>query len=100
MAKRESAASLISPLHIPDCLLRGSITDGGQVGPDLLMESCQPLPLLPADARLLLLVDNLVETLVQKDGKALAAVLRGRRIAGKVVGHLADVIRDIGRRGR
>ena len=97
--KQESAASLISALQVPDCLLCGSVPDGGHVGPDLLVESCEPLPLLPADARLLLLVDDLVETLVEENGEALAAVLRGRHISGVVVGHLADVIGDIGHMG-
>ena len=63
------------------------------------METCEPLPLLWADAGLPLLVDDLVEPLVQEDGEALAAILRGWHIAGVVVGHLGDIIGDIGHMG-
>ena len=65
---------LVSALQIPHSLLCGSIPDGGHVLPDLLVESCEPLPFLCADAGLPLLVYDLVETLVQEDGEALAAV--------------------------
>ena len=94
--KQESAASLISALQVPYCLLCGSIPDGGHVGPDLLMESCEPLFLLRADARLLLLVDDLVEPLMHEDGEALTTVFRYGDVARVVVGYLADVIGDIG----
>ena len=79
-----------------DCLLCGSITDGGHVCPDLPMETCEPLPLLRADAGLPLLVDDLVEPLVQEDGEALTPVLRCGDIRGVVVGHLGDIIGEIG----
>ena len=97
---------LVSALQIPHSLLCGSVPDGVHVLPDLLVESCEPLPLLPADARLPLLVYDLVEPLVQEDGEALAAVLRRGDVAGVVVGYLADVIGNvrhmgmIGRRSR
>ena len=65
---------LVSALQVPDCLFCGPVPDGGHVLPDLLVESCEPLPILWADAWLPLLVYDLVETLVQEDGEALAAV--------------------------
>lgn len=59
------------------------------------METCEPLPFLRADARLLLQVDDLVEPLMQEDGKALAAAFRRGDVRGVVVGYLADVIREV-----
>ena len=63
------------------------------------MESCEPLPFLLADAWLLFLVYDLVETLVQEDGEALAAVLGCGDVIGVVVGYLADIIGNIGHMG-
>ena len=97
--KRGSAASLVFSLQVSDGFLCGSVPDGGHVGPDLLVESCQPLSFLWAEAWLLLLVDDLVEPLVQEDGETLAAVLRCADVRGVVVGHLGDIIGDIGHMG-
>lgn len=63
------------------------------------MESCEPLPLLPADAGLPLLVYDLVESLVEEDGEALAAVFRCGDVRGAVVGYLANVIGNVGHKG-
>ena len=90
---------LVSALQVPDGLLFGSVPDCGHVFPDLLVESCEPFPFLLADAGLPLLVYDLVETLVQEDGEALAAVFGCGDVIGVVVGYLADIIGDIGHKG-
>lgn len=65
---------MFSP-HIPDFLLRSSVPDGGHVGPGLLVNAAR-LSLPVADASLLLLVDDLVESLVGENGEALVTAGR------------------------
>lgn len=60
------------------------------------MDGGEALAVLPAESCLLLLVDDLVESLVQEDGQSLPLVIGGWCVAGVVVGVLGDVIRDIG----
>ena len=61
----------ISALNLSYGLLCGPVPDGGQVGSDLLMGGSKALAVLSAESGLLLLVDDLVETLVQEDGQPL-----------------------------
>lgn len=95
----QRVALFVFAFQVPDCLLCGSVPDGGRVGPDLLVDRRKSLPLLPADSWLPLLVYDLVEPRVEEGGEALAAVLRGRYIAGVVFGYLADIIRYVGHMG-
>ena len=83
-------------LDLPHGLFGGPVSDGGQVCSDLLVDGGEALAILPAEAYLLLLVDNLVEPLVQEDGQPLPLVVGGGDKPGVVVGYLGDVIRDIG----
>lgn len=59
------------------------------------MGGSKALAVLSAESGLLLLVDDLVETLVQEDGQLLSLGVGGWRVAGMVVGDLADVIRGV-----
>ena len=83
-------------LDLPHGLFGGPVSDGGQVCSDLLVDGGEALAVLPADAGLLLLVDDLVEALVQEDGQPLPLGVGCGCVAGVVVGDLGDVIRDIG----
>lgn len=60
------------------------------------MDCRHPLSLLWADAWLPLLVYDLVESLVEENGEALAAICRCGDVAGVVVEYLTDVIRNVG----
>ena len=64
----------VPALNLPHCLLGCSVSDLCKVGSDLLVHAGEALAVLPADAGLLLLVDDLVEALVQEDGQSLTAV--------------------------
>ena len=59
------------------------------------MHDGRALAVLFAETGLLLLVDDLVETLVQEDGQPLPFVVGGGHIAGVVLRYLGDVIGDI-----
>ena len=50
------------------------VPDSGQICSDLLMDTCGVLMVLPAEAGLLLLVDDLVEKLVKEDGQPLPRI--------------------------
>lgn len=82
----QRVALFVFAFQVPDCLLCGSVPDGGRVGPDLLVDRRKSLPLLPADSWLPLLVYDLVEPRVEEDGEALAAVLGDGDVIGVVVG--------------
>ena len=59
------------------------------------MDDCQALAVLFAESGLLLLVDELVEALEQKESQSLPLVVGGGHIAGVVLRYLGDVIGDI-----
>lgn len=83
-------------LDLPHGPLRGSVSYCSEVGSDLLVDGGQALAVLPADSGLLLLVDDLVEPLVQKEGHPLPLIIRRGDVPGMVCRDLGDVIRDIG----
>ena len=85
----------VSSLDLPYGPLGGPISDGGKVCSDLLVDGGEALAVLSAEACLLLLVDDLVESLVQEDGQPLPVGVGGGHVAGVVVGDLGDIIRDI-----
>lgn len=86
----------ISALDLPHGPLGGPVSDCSEVCSDLLVDGGEALAVLSADAGLLLMVDDLVESLVQEDGEPLPLGVGGGHIAGVVVGDLRDIIRDIG----
>lgn len=58
-------------LDLPDGPFDGPVPDSGQICSNLLMDTCGVLMVLPAEAGLLLLVDDLVEKLVKEDNQPL-----------------------------
>ena len=83
-------------LYISYSFLGGTISYCSEVGSDLLVHDGQALAILSAEASLLLLVDDLVEALAQKDGQPFPLAIRSGCVAGAVVGDLGDVIGDVG----
>ena len=76
----------VSSLDLSDGLLGGPVPDGGEAGSDLLVHGGKAHAVLPAEAGLLLLADDLVEPLVQEDGQPLPLIILGGCVAGVVLG--------------
>lgn len=76
----------VPALDLPDGPLGGPVPDGGEAGSDLLVHGGKAHAVLPAEAGLLLLADDLVEPLVQEDGQPLPLIILGGCVAGVVLG--------------
>lgn len=85
----------VSALDLPYGPFGGPVSDVCEVCSDLLVHGGEALAVLSAEAGLLLLVDDLVESLVQEDGEPLPLIIRRGYIAWMVFGDLGDVIRDV-----
>ena len=83
-------------LYIFYSLLGGPVSYCGKINSDLLMHDGRALAILSAETGLLLLVDDLVEALEQKESRPLPLALRSGCVAKVVVEDLGDVIRGIG----
>lgn len=83
-------------LYISYSLLGGPVSYCGKINSDLLMHDGRALAILSAETGLLLLFDDLVEALEQKESQSLPLALRSGCVAKVVVKDLGDVIGNVG----
>ena len=94
MGKQPGLKAILA-LQVSDFALPGPIPNRSNIHLHLPVQSSQALAFLPGQSRLVFLVDDLVEALVQEYRESLSPVGRGGDVVGVVVGYLRNVIGEV-----